>query len=235
MSAFGKGLFGSDTLINAMVSSIPLKYLKILESDNLDMDQVLINLEYLEEAERNLLYPKEILMLYMRTDPQAFGNENFVSDIESRLSYTERQKFLIKMTTPSVIRIAYNLLLPGSDGVFFLPRFLQENPKQFFWYIAAYPDVIDFFYPTREAISPKKYKDNIEEYFRYFDDVKTKASKEMDLFEEYVRKNQMDLFEEYVRKNQINLDLDSLDFLDFLTTLKNYYKTILHKKYALEK
>ena len=48
MSAFGKGLFGSDTLINAMVSSIPLKYLKILESDNLDMDQVLINLEYLE-------------------------------------------------------------------------------------------------------------------------------------------------------------------------------------------
>lgn len=66
------GLFGSDRLINKMVSPIPNKYLEILESDNLNLDQVYINLEYLEEAEQNLLYPKEILMPHIRTDPITF-------------------------------------------------------------------------------------------------------------------------------------------------------------------
>ncbi len=181
------GFFGSDSYINKMVSSIPNKYLKILESDNLNIDQVLINLEYLEEAEKNLLHPKEILM----------------------------------GTTPIVIRIAYNLLF---DSSFFVPGFLTDNPKQFFWYIAAYPDVIDFFYPMLTRDQPfEEYKEED------IDDIEERASKKMDLFEEYFNKK-------YNLLDGESTDLKPVDSIhDFLIELKNYYKTVLHKKYALEK
>jgi hypothetical protein len=122
-----------------------------------------------------------------------------------QLSVTEFEAKLIKDTTSEVKKIKKNLAMPID-----YPLELQNN--KYFWYIAAYPDVIDYFYP-----SPTYGVEDFEKEKARVKIVRKKSDKDYKDFEELILKG-----------HKHNIDYNQL-----LLLLKDYYHEILKNEFLL--
>ncbi|MFH1792146.1 MAG: hypothetical protein ABH819_00695 [Patescibacteria group bacterium] len=194
-----------------------------LKRDNINPSQYKINMDYLNATKKYCLYPPEILKEFAN-HPCNYDLGNNEKDLITNLDlflFDKSQKNLLKQVTPIIIRIAYNLNLPISSGKFFLPFGIQDNPTKFYWYIAAYPDVFDYFMPTRDLI-----KESDQEYIDYFDKLNKSRQKDYDACINITEKEYGEL-----KKMTKQQTINSINY--GLITQKNYYKDVLKKKYLL--
>lgn len=194
-----------------------------LKRDCINESQYKINLAYLNEAKKHFLYPREVFeeLKNIYASPCSYYQDDDLEllDIAYDL-FSESQRQLLKKTTPAVIKIAYNLKLPRLSLL--LPSGIQDNPTEYYWFIAAYPDVFDYFYTP---IDLKKYGE--QGYVHYMEKLSLARGEEL-----------MKLLDIFEKKYEIPTEAPKeklaikLMYKIYLMQ-KDYYKNTLKKEFLL--